>query len=361
MPKKIESQSESVEEFPLPPKKGEIVEGTITAMGPACVYVDLSPIGMGIILGKEYYLAKKTLGKSFDAGEKISAKVIEVDNENGFIELSLKEAQKEIGWEKLKELKENFETVSIRPNGANRGGLLAEYSGVKGFLPLSQLSVEHYPRIEEGDASQILAHLQQFVGKEMEVKILDLDPQESKLIFSEKAVESKTIQHLLKNYKVGDKIEGKITGVADFGAFIKFAIGKKDKNNELANIEGLIHISELDWQLIHDPLEVVKIGETVKAQIVDITKEGRVSLSLKALKKDPWIGIEKKFKSGDIVKGKVVKINQFGAFIEIAPKIRGLIHAFDIKESKKKIKEGESYQFKITHLDPKEHRLALKF
>lgn len=358
MPKKIESQS--VDEFPLPPKKGEIVEGTIAATGPACVYVDLSPMGMGVIMGKEYYLAKNTLGKNFDAGEKISAKVVEVDNENSFIELSLREAQKEIGWEKLKELKENFETVSIRPNGANRGGLLAEYCGVKGFLPLSQLSVEHYPRIEEGDSSQILGHLQQFIGKELGVKILDLDPQESKLIFSEKAVESKTIQDLLKNYKVGDTIEGKITGVADFGAFIRFAIGKGDKKNELANIEGLIHISELDWQLVHDPLEIVKIGEKVKAQIVDITKEGRVSLSLKALKKDPWKGIEKKFKSGDVVKGKVIKINQFGAFVEIAPKIRGLIHAFDIKESKEKIKEGENYQFKIVHLDPKEHRLALK-
>ncbi len=358
MPKKIESQS--VDEFPLPPKRGEIVEGTIAATGPACVYVDLSPMGMGVIMGKEYYLAKNTFGKNFNTGEKISAKVVEVDNENSFIELSLREAQKEIGWEKLKELKESFETVSIRPSGTNRGGLLAEYCGVKGFLPLSQLSVEHYPRIEEGDASQILGHLQQFVGKELKVKILDLDPQESKLIFSEKAVESKTIQELLKNYKVGDTIDGKITGVADFGAFIRFAIGKGNKKNELANIEGLIHISELDWQLVHDPLEIVKIGEKIKAQIVDITKEGRVSLSLKALKKDPWKGIEKKFKAGDAVKGKVVKINQFGAFVEIAPKIRGLIHSFDIRGSKEEIKEGKSYQFKIAHIDPKEHRLTLK-
>ncbi len=357
---KKETENKPLDDFLLPPKKGEIVEGMIIGAGLASIYVDLSPVGIGVIMGREYYLAKNVLGKNLVPGKMISAKVVEIDNEENLIELSLKEAQREMGWERLKKVKEDFETIAIKPSGANKGGLLAEFCQVRGFLPLSQLSVENYPRIEEGNTAQILMHLQQFIGKEMQVKILDLDPHENKLIFSEKAVESKTIQELLKNYKPGDIIEGKITGVADFGAFIRFSLAKSGKDSA-TDIEGLIHISELDWQLIHDPLEIVKIGEKIKAKIVDISKDGRVSLSLKALKKDPWQGIEKKFKAGEVIEGKVIKINQFGAFVEIAPKIRGLIHASEIGGPKEtKIKEKEAYRFKIIHLDPKEHRLTLK-
>jgi small subunit ribosomal protein S1 len=346
------------------PKKGQIIEGRIIGVGRACVYVDLSPMGTGIIYGKEYYLARDILS-DLKIGDKISAKIVEADNEDGYIELSLKEAQKELGWGKLKELKENFETVIIKPNGANKGGLLAELCGVKGFLPLSQLSIEHYPRVEEGNTAEILRCLQQLVGKELKVKILDVDPRENKLIFSEKAVESRAIQELLKNYKPGDVVEGIITGIADFGAFIKFPLTKEaseDKDSP-TQMEGLIHISELDWQLINDPSEIVKVGQKVKAKIVDISKEGRVSLSLKALQQDPWKGIEKKFKVGDVVKGKVIKINQFGVFVEIAPKIRGLVHISEFgseMKMKEVLKEGETYQFKISYLDPKEHRLTLK-
>lgn len=343
------------------PKEGQIVEGPIIELGQACIYVDLSPMGTGVILGKEYYLAKRALG-GFKIGDNIKAKIVGVDNEDGLIELSLQEAQKEMGWEKLKTLKENFETIVIRPNGANKGGLLAEFQGVKGFLPLSQLSIEHYPRVEEGNSTEILKTLQELVGGDLEVKILDVEPNENKLIFSEKAVESKAIQDLLKEYREGDIVEGIITGIADFGAFIKFPLNPEGKD-ELTQMEGLIHISELDWQLINDPSEIVKVDDVVKAKIVDISKDGRVALSLKALQKDPWEGIEKKLKFGDEVKGKVIRINQIGAFVEIGPKVRGLIHISELGSEMKmreKIQEGKTYQFKISHLDPKEHRLTLK-
>jgi small subunit ribosomal protein S1 len=342
------------------PKKGKIVEGNVLKIGRACFYIDLSPMGTGVILGKEYFLAKRALG-ILKAGDAVTAKIVAVDNEDGYIELSLQEAQKEMGWERLREIKDNFETIVIRPNGANKGGLLAELNGVKGFLPLSQLSIEHYPRVEEGNSADILKSLQQLVGKDLNVKIFDVDANENKLIFSEKAVESGAIQTLLKSYKVGDKIMGIITGIADFGAFIRFPLAKE--NEQITQMEGLIHISELDWQLINDPSEIVKVGQEVEAQIVDISKDGRVSLSLKALQKDPWEGIEKKFKISDQIEGKLIKINQFGAFVEIAPKIRGLVHISELgteQKMKDTYKPGETYKFKISHLDPKEHRLTLK-
>jgi len=210
---------------------------------------------------------------------------------------------------------------------------------------------ENYPRVEKGDSTKILKELQKFVGQEMKVKIFDLDARQGKLILSEKAKENEKIKEMLKKYKVGDVVKGEITGVTDFGVFIKF--------NDL---EGLIHISELDWQLIEDPSDIVKIGDKVKAKIISIN-EDKVSLSLKALKQDPWKEIEDKFKKGDVIEGKVTKFNPYGAFVELAPKIQGLIHISEFGTKTKMqevLKIGEKYKFQVLSLDPKEHRMSLK-
>ena len=338
------------------PKPGQLVEGKIINIEPSAIYIDLGPIGTGIIYGREYYIAKDYL-RHLKVGDQIKAKIIEIDNQNGYLELSVKEAEDEFNWVELKRIKDEFKTIKIKIAGANKGGLLASYKGIKGFLPLSQLSMEHYPRVEEGNSFQILQHLQKFIGQEWPVKIIEASGQENKLIFSEKAVESKKIQEFLKNYKVGDIVEGEITGLADFGAFIKFPL------NSSQQVEGLIHISELGWQLITDPAKLVKVGQKVKAKIVNITKEGRVSLSLKALTPDPWLEIEKKIKKGDIISGKVTKIDQFGAFVEISPTIRGLAHISEFDNSREKInaalKVGKTYKFKVLLIDPQEHKLSL--
>jgi len=188
--------------------------------------------------------------------------------------------------------------------------------------------------------------------KDLEVKIFDVNPQEEKLIFSEKATDTEKLKEILKNYKMDDVVEGEITGVVDFGAFMKFG-----------DLEGLIHISELDWQLIENPSEIVKVGEKVKVKIIEITGDGRVSLSLKALKKDPWVGIEEKYKKGDEIKGEVTKFNIFGAFVEIGPKIQGLCHISEFG-TKAKMEEslqvGKNYKFQILQIDPAEHRMTLK-
>jgi ribosomal protein S1 len=168
---------------------------------------------------------------------------------------------------------------------------------------------------------------------------------------SEKAKSEEKTKETLKNYSKGDVVDGEITGIADFGAFIKFD-----------QIEGLIHISELDWQLVENPAEVVKVGETVKAKIIDINNN-QVFLSLKALKANPWEEIEKQYKKGDVIKGKVTKFSAFGAFVEIMPKIRGLCHISEF-ESKEKMEEqlkvGETYDFTVLQIEPKEHRMSLK-
>ena len=337
---------------------GSTVEGKVVARDRSSLFIDLGINGTGIIYGREFYAVKDVV-KNLEIGDKVYAKIVEIENDEGYKELSLRDATKEISWQRLKELRDSGQIVTVRITGVNKGGLLTSLDGLQAFLPVSQLAPEHYPRVADADKQKILKELQKFIGKTLEVKVLDLLAEENKLILSEKAKSEEKTKEVLKNYNKGDIIEGEITGIADFGAFIKFPFPADNENEQ---IEGLIHISELDWQLVENPAEVVKVGETVKAQIININRN-QVFLSLKALKKNPWEEIEKQYKKGDMIKGKVTKFSTFGAFVEIAPKIRGLCHISEF-ESKEKMEEqmkvGETYDFTVLLIEPKEHRMSLK-
>ena len=269
---------------------GATIEGKVVARDRSSLYIDLGINGTGIIYGREFYAVKDVI-KNLETGDKVFAKIVEVENDEGYRELSLRDATKEIGWQRLRELKESGQILTVRITGVNKGGLLTALDGIQAFLPVSQLAPEHYPRVTDADKQKILKELQKFIGKTLEVKILDLLAEENKLILSEKAKSEEKTKEVLKNYKKGDIIDGEITGIADFGAFIKFPVSEDGELKE-NGIEGLIHISELDWQLVENPTEVVKVGEVVKAQIIDINNN-QVFLSLKSLKKNPWEEIEK--------------------------------------------------------------------
>jgi len=336
-----------------PLKVGDIIQGKVCGLGRSAVYIDLGPLGAGIIYGKEFYEAKNTL-KTLKMGESLVLKVVDLEDEEGYVELSLSQAGREIGWTKLQEKKAADETITVKILGANKGGLLAKFESFQGFLPVSQLSPEHYPRVEGADKTKILTELQKLVGQEIKVKILTLDAKKDIIIFSEKATETQKLKETLSKYKAGDVVKGEITGIVDFGVFMKILPD---------NLEGLIHISELDWQLIEDPAEVVKVGEKVEVKIIEITNDGKISLSLKALKKDPWQGIEEKYKKGQEVKGKITKFNPFGAFVEVSPKIQGLVHISEFGSQAKmeeKLEIGQAYNFQIVQIEPKEHRMTLK-
>ena len=342
------------QDFIQPPKRGEVVEGKVIGIEKSALYLDLGSFGTGIIYGREFKEAKDAL-KDLKTEDKVMAKVISLETEEGFVELSLRKAGQEMSWEKVREKKEKDETVKVKILGANKGGLLTQIFDIPAFLPVSQLSPENYPRVEEGDPTKILRELQKFVGQEMEVKILDISQRENKLIFSEKAKSAEKIKNILEKYKTGDVVEGEVTGISSFGVFIRFGAEKE-------SLEGLIHISELDWKLIKDPAEVVKVGQKINAKIINIEKE-RVFLSLKALKKDPWEEIEKKYNKGDIIKGKVMKFKPFGALVQIAPNIQGLIHIseFGSNEKMEKVLElDKDYDFKVSLIDPAEHKIVLK-
>src|SRR3989338_5202337 len=348
----------------IPPSIGSIVEGKLIARDRSSIFIDLGPQGTGIIFGREFYEVKDAI-KNLQIGDIIHAKIVELENEEGYRELSLQDATKDINWQKLREMKDNQEIIKVKITGVNKGGLLTNINNIAAFLPVSQLSPENYPRVTDADKAKILKELQKFIGKTLEVKVLDLLAEENKLILSEKAKTEQAIKEILANYKKDDVIEGKITGIADFGAFIKFTVNEESNTQNLApntQIEGLIHISELDWQLVQNPAEMVKVGEIVKAKIIDITNN-QVFLSLKALKENHWEKIEKEYKKGDTIKGKVSSFSPFGAFVEVLPKIRGLCHISEFAspaEMEAALKVGEEYQFEILLIEPKEHRMSLK-
>jgi len=345
---------------PKIPKIGEIVSGHVLEVGKSTVFIDLGSAGTGVLLGREIK-ENRNLIKSLKPGSEISAMVLEQENEKGFIELSLQAAHREQSWDVLKKLMNSQETIKVKITAANRGGLMIEVSGVAGFLPVSQLSYEHYPRVEDGDKNKILQELNKFVNKEMEVRLLDVDPSQQKLIVSEKAVGEQKLKQALAQYQIDDLIEGVISGVVDFGAFVRFPLKGEETQEKPEMIEGLIHISEIDWQLIEDPRQILQVGQKVTAKIIGIEKD-RLSLSLKALKKDPWQEIDQKYSKDQITEGEVTKINPFGAFVQLDKDIHGLVHISDfgsMENMDKELKVGQKYQFKIISIEPHVHKMAL--
>lgn len=333
------------------PKVGQIIEGKIVAIKSRRMFLDLGQWGTGVVMGKELRQAGGTV-KRLKTGDKVPVIVLDPDNEDNMVEVSLEEAGEGKIWEKLVAKRQSGEIVAIKIIAANKGGLMTDYDGLEGFLPVSQLGMTHYPRVEGGDKAKILEELNVFIGQEFKVKIIDADKRTNKLIFSEKAVESGAVREALGKHKKGDIVEGIISGIVPFGAFIKFD----------DNLEGLIHISELDWQIVEDPREIVKVGDKIKAQIAEIAGE-RVSLSLKALKEDPWTKLEGKYKKGDKINGMVLKFNQYGAFVRVEDGVNGLAHISSFasrEEMEKFLGADKSYEFEIETFEPKNHKMTLK-
>ena len=334
-------------------KEGELIEAKFLDRGRKACYFDLGKFGTGIVYGAEFLNAKDIV-KNLKSGDLISAKVVGSENEDGYIELSLAGARQQKDWQEIKNLKDSGEITVVKIIGANSGGLVAKVNDFKAFLPVSQLASEHYPRVNEGERSKILEELRKLVGEELAVKVIDFIPRNNKLIISEREAAEENIKELLNQYKAGDVVEGVVSGVADFGVFMKFV------DNE--TIEGMIHISELDHRLIENPKEIVEVGERIKAKITEI-KEGRVSLSLKALKPDPWEKVGEKYKAGQEISGAINKFNPFGALIDIDSEIQGLIHISEFggdEEMKKQLEIGKSYKFIIEAVKMEEKRITLK-
>jgi small subunit ribosomal protein S1 len=342
-----------IEGIPTPPAGGDLIEGAIIAIERGKVYVDLPPFGTGIIYGREYLNAADVLRKA-NVGDVISAKVVDPEGMDGYIELSLKEARQAAIWGEAEQAIVAESIYSIAPEEANKGGLILSWQGIQGFLPASQLAKEHYPRVPEGDKDKILAELAKLVGHPLSVRIITADAKEGKLIFSERAGdEAEEKASLIDKYQVGDEVAGEVTGIVDFGVFVKLEPG----------LEGLVHISELDWGLVEDPHALVSVGETVRVKVIDI-KDGKVSLSIKALKENPWHSAASRYKKGMEVPGVIIKYNKHGALASIEEGVAGLVHVSEFvspAELRETLELGKTYPFAITLFEPEGQRMTLSF
>lgn len=339
--------------IPTPPSKSDLVEGTIIAINRGRVYIDLPPFGTGIIYGREYLNAADVLRKA-NPGDIISAKVVDPAGVDGYIELSLKEARQAAIWGEAEAAILAQTPYSIIVEEANKGGLILSWQGIQGFLPASQLSKEHYPRVPEGDKDKILGELMQLVGKPISVRIITADAKEGKLIFSERTGnEAEEKASLIDKYQVGDTATGEVTGIVDFGVFVKIEPG----------LEGLVHISELDWGLVEDPHSLFNVGDAVKVKVIEI-KDGKISLSIKTLKENPWHTAAERYSKGMKVPGVIIKYNKHGALASIEEGIAGLVHVSEFEspaELRKALELGKTYSFEIALFEPKEQRMTLSF
>jgi len=331
---------------------GEVVEGKVILVEKNRVYVDLQPYGTGLIFGKEFIVARDVI-KKINVGDIVSAKIVEISNKEGYIELSLKEARQALIWDEAEKAIKEKTVFEIPIQEANKGGLMLSWQGITGFLPASQLKSEHYPKVLDGDKDKIFDELKKLVGRKISVAIITASPKEGKLIFSEKNLEKKENSKKADKYKVGDTFEGEITGAVDFGVFVKLEDG----------LEGLVHISEIDWALVEDTRSMFKIGDKVKVKVIEV-KDGKISLSIKALKPNPWLEAEKKYKKGDEIEAVVIKFNKYGALASIEEGVSGLVHISDFgsePKMKEKISLGKNYTFKINVFEPKNQKMGLNF
>ena len=326
---------------------GDAVKGTVLSVKKHELIIDLGPQGVGLVPRRE-----ASFVRNLNVGDEVTTSVIEPEMDDGYVLLSLRKAVKDKGWDEIQAKLEGSEVVEVTPFDANRGGLLVEYEGIRGFMPVSQLSAEHYPRVGSSDKDEILQRLNSLVGKSIKARILDANKKENKLIFSEKEAIKDGLAERFAELKLGDTVKGVVTGVVDFGVFVN-----------VDGIEGLVHISEISWERVSNPSDYVKVGDIVEAKIIAIDKE-RLSLSIKQLTEDPWISEVENLKKGSKVEGTITRITPFGAFVQISPAVEALVHVSELGEGsdvdpEKIFTLNERKTFKVLDIDKDGRKISL--
>lgn len=331
-------------------KAGQSVTGTIVDSNPSRILIELPGGATGMITKRELGGFLEDTDLSVEA--EIEATIIDPENEQGLILLSLRKASQDTAWAELNQICEEERIIKLKIDEANKGGLIATYKGLKAFLPVSQLMPQNYPRVEGGDAGEILKKLQALIGKEFPLRVLNVNREEGKIIVSEKSAHQEMMKETLQTIQIGDAVEGEITGVVKFGIFVSFG-----------GVEGLVHVSELEWGHVSDPGQKYSVGE--KVQVLIIGKEpGKLSFSIKQLSEDPWIEAVKAYSEGEEVSGPVKRWNDTGVFIEVAQDVQGYfsLDQFGVEKGDEltgNIREGEVLKGTILSVNAEAHRIEL--
>jgi small subunit ribosomal protein S1 len=331
---------------------GEMVTGKVMSIGKGRILVDIFNIATGLITGKELQDSTNTIA-SLSIGDEVSAIVIHEENDEGYIGLSLQQASQGKTWEKFVKAFKNNDNIDVIVKEANKGGLLIEKDGIRGFIPVSQLAPEHYPRVPGGNSTRILMKLQELIGKTLSCRVINIDENEGRLILSEKEAQKEDRMKVIGDIKEGQIVEGVISGVVDFGIFVNYR-----------GVEGLVHISEIDWGHVANPADYAHVGKQVKVLVLGVEGE-KISFSIKQLTSDPWLEVVQKYKVGDKIKGIVNKITNYGVFVKIEAEITGLIHISEVDENNEEpdlnsmFQVGQEVEAKIAAIREDDHELAL--
>jgi len=326
-------------------EKGQRVEAVLISKNPGNLLFDIGGKSEGIVKEKGYTDAKEYI-EGLKAGDKVEVTILVPETRDGITILGLKDAMKDVSWIALEKAKESGEAVPVLGKGISAPGFVVDVMGIEGFIPTSQLGKE------------ITGNAQNLVGKYFKAKVMEVDKKSNKVVLSEKEISEAgniaLVKEALKTIKEGDIYEGTVTTVATFGAFVKLEIPVK---KEKAEVEGLVHVSEISFSRVNLPSDVVKEGDKVQVKIL-ASRDGKLALSMKQALKDPWMDVDKKFKAEDKVTGKVVRVSDFGYFVELTPGVEGLIHITQVPPSMK-INVGDEIKCTVEEVNVKDKRIAL--
>lgn len=347
-------------------KYGDIVAGTVVRVGPREILIDIGSKSEGIVASKELEKLSADGFKKIHVGDQLLACVLKAENHEGNVVLSLERAQMETDWRDAERMLKSGETFEAQVAGFNKGGLIVRVGKVRGFVPIAQLDnvpqkkAEAPAPTEEGvePSDMPSVDLTPLVGKKLSFKIIEIDRPRNRLILSERAamrdVRRSRKGELLGTLKEGDVVTGSVTTITDFGVFVS-----------LGDVDGLIHSSELSWNKVGHPKDVLNVGDQVEAQVLSVDRQReRVALSLKRLQAEPWTTVEERYKVGQLVNATITKLAQFGAFARLDDNIEGLIHISElanrrINHPREVVKEGQTLTLRVIRIDPARRRLGL--
>lgn len=330
------------------PKKGDLVTGLVTAVNRRLVQVDIGGKTEGIISDKEFEAAVDFI-RELHVGDTVKAFVTSAENDRGQILLSFKKAAVDQKWDVFKAAMDAGDIVTVRGLELNKGGMIVSYEGVRGFVPTSQFG------------KSVMGDLESMLGKTFRVKVIEVDREKNRLIFSERHVsEEELIKQktaALDAVKIGEVYEGVVSGILPFGAFVTLSVPMEDDKS--GHIEGLVHISEISWEKVEDPNKYVKSGDTVKVKVLAVDQSsGKLTLSIKQTIDDPWAQAKEKYPEGTVISGTVSRIAQFGIFVHLEAGIDGLVHISKIINTEMP-RVGEDVSVTVESVDPEARRMSL--
>jgi len=337
------------------PQAGEIRKGVIASIGTSQVLVSIGAKSEGVISGRELEQLTEEERAALQVGQEINVYVVNPENSEGNIVLSFKRAQEQLSWDNVGRMIADETVTESKIIGFNKGGLIVPVGGLRGFLPSSQISAMRRS-MSSGDTPE--ARWQKMVGEPISVRIIEVDRERRRLILSERATGTES-RSSMKDRVIGELEEGKIytgrvTSLAEFGAFVN-----------VNGADGLVHLSELSWDRLQHPKELLEVGQEVKVKVINIDLEKRrIGLSMRALQDDPWKSRVEHFSVGQLIEGKITRLTKFGAFARLEGDIEGLIHISELSENrvehpKEVLKEGEVKTLRVIRIDPDNHRIGL--